>query len=140
MAPSRYAPLVKLKKQGLDEAERSLVAANNEVAGASESLSLAYRTLETLSIPMQGSVQELVQANRLMQAQHETILLCRERLMSAQMNQVRKREAFNRAMMEYEKFKYLEVQEVNAKMKRLKEIESKMLDEIGTMTYRRELA
>lgn len=139
MAPSRYAPLVKLKQQALDEAERSLIAANNEAAGASEALAHAYRALETLSLPTQGSVGELAQANRLIQAQHETILRCRERLVSAEMKQADMREAFSRAMIECEKFKYLEVQEVNAKMKRLKEIETKMLDEIGTMTYRREV-
>ncbi len=49
------------------------------------------------------------------------------------------RERFKASMIDFEKFKYLEVQEMNTQLKLLKDQEAKMLDEIGTMTYKREV-
>ncbi len=138
MGKSRYEPLVKLKKKSLDEAERDLIAANNETAAAAEELQRAYETLRTLSLPVEGSIRELSQANMMIQTQHKTILWCNEALEKARNRQHQKREIFNRSMIEFEKFNYLEVQETNAKLKQLKDQEAKMLDEIGTMTHKRE--
>lgn len=139
MGKSRYAPLVKLKKKSLDEAERSLIAANNEVAGASDRLNHAYTALASLSLPSHGSVRELFQANMMIQAQHRLINQSKEALSAAQHKQIRMRSAFELAMIEFEKFKYLEVQEVNEEMKKMKIADAKLLDEIGTMIYKREV-
>jgi predicted mannosyl-3-phosphoglycerate phosphatase (HAD superfamily) len=48
------------------------------------------------------------------------------------------RERFKEAMIDFEKFKYLEVQEMNMKLKHLKRQEDKMIDEIGIMAYKKE--
>lgn len=135
---SRYAPLVKLKKKDLDQAERSLIAANNEAAAAAERLNASYATLSTLSLPTHGTAHELSQANLIIQTQQGMIERCKENLASAHSKQSRMRDLFNRAMIEYEKFKYLEVQEMNERMIKLKHAEAKMLDEIGIMTYHKE--
>ena len=59
---SKYAPLVKLKKKGLDQAERNLIGANNALSAASVALSDAYALLSTFDLPTSGSVGELIQA------------------------------------------------------------------------------
>jgi len=135
---SKYAPLVKLKKKDLDRAEQNLIAANNALANASGALDRAYKTLSTLSLPIKGSVSELTQSQMMIHAQHQTIEQCREWLTFAEDQQLQMQQAFKAAMIDYEKFKYLELQEAQAYMVKIKKEEAKMLDEIGVMTYKRE--
>ncbi len=138
MSKSRYEPLVKLKKKSLDSAERALISANNELTFASEKLQLSYEELSHMTLPTQGSVGEFTQATAMIHAQHQTIEMCRNRVQIAKFNQHQMRERFKIAMMDFEKFKYLEIQEMKARLKHLKAQEAKMLDEIGTMTYKKE--
>lgn len=137
MGKSRYEPLVKLKKKSLDEAERTLVAANNAAAAASEELDSAYEILASCSLPVSGSIRELAQVNTIIQLQHAVIERCKETLASAMHKQQQMRGDFERARIEFEKFKYLEVQEMNARIVKAKAQEAKFLDEIGTMTHKR---
>lgn len=139
MGKSRYEPLVKLKKKSLDNAERALIGANNALSSASDKLNRAYEYLSHMTIPTHGSVSKFSQATAMIHAQHLSIEQCQEALQTAQMKQQQMREHFKSAMIEYEKFKYLEVQEMNAQIKKLKDQEAKMLDEIGTMIYKREV-
>lgn len=138
MGKSRYEPLVKLKKKSLDNAERALIGANNALSSASDKLNQSYEYLSRMTLPTHGSVSELSQATAMIHAQHLSIEQCQQSLQSAQLKQIQMRENFKQAMMDYEKFKYLEVQEMNAQIKALKNQEAKMLDEIGTMIYKRE--
>lgn len=139
MSKSRYAPLVKLKKKSLDTAERALIAANNALSSATDKLSKAYEELSRMGLPTRGAIGEFTQAAAMIHAQHLTIEECQNALQSAQQRQYQMRERFKAAMMDYEKFKYLEVQEMKLHLKNLKAQEAKMLDEIGTMSYKREI-
>lgn len=138
MSKSRYEPLVKLKKKSLDTAERALINANNELTFASDTLKRSYEELSQMTLPTHGSIGEFTQATTMIHAQHQTIEYSQNRVQRAQHLQHQMRERFKAAMMDFEKFKYLEVQEMNARLKHLKAQEAKMLDEIGTMTYKRE--
>lgn len=138
MGKSRYAPLVKLKKKTLDSAERALIAANNALSAASDKLNRAYDELSHMRLPAKGSVGEFTQATAIIHAQHQSIEGAKDELRSAEQQQSLMREKFKAAMIDYEKFKYLEVQEMNLNLKEIKDQEAKMLDEIGTMTYKRE--
>jgi len=139
MGKSRYAPLVKLKKKSLDNAERALIGANNALSSASDKLNQAYQELSLMRLPTQGSVGEFTQATAMIHAQHQSIEEAQQSLQTAQERQIQMRERFKEAMVDFEKFKYLEVQEMNVQLKLLKDQEAKMLDEIGTMTYKREI-
>ena len=135
---SRYEPLVKLKKQALDKAEQLLMSANAEVTLSDTALFNAYTELSTLESPLNGPIGELIQAQMIFQAQHRDIQLYRLRVERARANQQSAREAFRLSRIEFEKFNYLELQEVEAKIAKAKYEEAKMLDEIGTMTYKKE--
>jgi flagellar export protein FliJ len=139
MSKSRYEPLVKLKKKALDTAERALVAANNALSSATDKLSQAYEELSKMTLPTHGNIGKFTQAAAMIHAQHQTIEQCQQTLQSAKHKQHQMRERFKVAMIDYEKFKYLEVQEMNARLKHLKTQEAKMLDEIGTMSYKKEV-
>ena len=134
---SRYEPLVKLKKKALDKAEQQLMNANTEVALSDAVLLTAYADLSSLESPLNGPIGELLQAQMILQAQHREIEACRLRLERARINQHTAREAFRFSRIEFEKFNYLELQEVEAMMAKVKQEEAKMLDEIGTMTYKK---
>ena len=134
---SRYEPLVKLKKQALDKAEQALMGANHEVTFSDTALDNAYAQLSFLISPQNGSIGELFQAQMIAQAQHREIESCRLRADQARVNQDRAREAFRFSRIEFEKFNYLEVQEIKAMVEKVKYEEAKMLDEIGTMTYKK---
>lgn len=134
---SRYEPLVKLKKQALDKAEQQLMSANAEVTLSDTVLLNAYAELSSLESPLNGSIGELFQAKMILQAQHREIQACRLRAQRARSNQDKAREAFRLSRIEFEKFNYLELQEVEAMIAKVKQEEAKMLDEIGTMTYKK---
>lgn len=136
---SKYTPLVKLKKRDLDHAERDLVSANSTLALASMALDNAYILLQSLGLPTSGTVSEFTQSQMLIQAQHYEIEQCAHNLVKAQQNLSQMQQRFKNAMIEYEKFKYLELQETQAYSVKIKKEEAKMLDEIGVMTYKREL-
>ena len=135
---SKYTPLVKLKKRDLDHAERDLVSANSTLALASMALDNAYILLQSLGLPTSGTVSEFTQSQMLIQAQHYEIEQCAHNLVKAQQNLSQMQQRFKNAMIEYEKFKYLELQETQAYSVKIKKEEAKMLDEIGVMTYKRE--
>jgi len=139
MGKSRYAPLVKLKKKSLDNAERALIGANNALSSASDKLNRAYEELSRMTLPTKGSVGKFTQATAMIHAQHQSIEEAQQTLQTAQKRQIQMRDRFKEAMVDFEKFKYLEVQEMNGQLKLLKDQEAKMLDEIGTMTYKREI-
>jgi len=136
---SKYTPLVKLKKRDLDHAERDLVSANSTLTLASIALHNAYILLQSLGLPTSGTVSEFTQSQILIQAQHYEIEQCALNLAKAQQNLSQMQQRFKNAMIEYEKFKYLELQETQAHSVKIKKEEAKMLDEIGVMTYKREL-
>jgi hypothetical protein len=136
---SKYAPLVKLKKKGLDQAERNLIGANNALSAASVALNDAYTLLSTFDLPISGTVGELIQSKSIIQAQHYEIQRCADLLANAQQYQLQMQQYFKDARVEYEKFNYLAVQEAHAYTAKMKKEEAKMLDEIGVMTYKREI-
>jgi len=138
MSKSRYEPLVKLKKKSLDSAERALIGANNELASATDKLKFSYEELSRMTLPTQGSVGEFTQATAMIHTQHQTIEQYQNKVQIAKFNQHQMRERYKAAMIDFEKFKYLEIQEMKARLKHLKAQEAKMLDEIGTMTYKKE--
>lgn len=135
---SKYAPLVKLKKKELDRAERELIRANNALASASDALERAYEILSQLSLVQSGTASELFRSHAMIQTQQESIERCQKALQEAHNNQNLMRELYKAATIEFEKFKYLEVEEAKAIMVKNKKEEAKMLDEIGTMIYTKE--
>lgn len=133
---SKYAPLVKFKKKELDHAERDLIAANTALTDATSALERAYHTLSELSLPASGRVTELAQSQMIIQAQHTAIEQCKNHLIEAENQQVQMQNRFKSAIIEYEKFKYLELQEAQTYIAKIKKEEAKMLDEIGIMTFK----
>lgn len=135
---SKYTPLVKLKKKELDKCEQDVIRSNLGFNNATITLEESYIFLSTLSFPSSGSIGELLQMQSMISAQHETIEQNTQALAMAKAHQLQTKRQFKKAMIEYEKFNYLQTQELEAHKAKIKKEEAKMLDEIGVITYKSE--
>ena len=134
---TRYTPLLKIKKNDLDRCERELQKANSAFNNAQASLKEAYATLETLQIPQNGTIQDMLSARAYISSQRMVVDEKKNWVSFAQ-NQVELAILkLKQSNIEYEKFKYLDYEEIK-KITKLRSIqESKDLDEIAVMTHNR---
>lgn len=135
---SKYTPLVKLKKKELDKCEQEVIRANFGFNNATAALEESYTLLSTLSLPANGSMGEFLQMQSMVAVQHLTIEQNTQALAMAKAHQLQAKRQFKKAMIEYEKFNYLQTQELEAHKAKIKKEEAKMLDEIGVITYKSE--
>ena len=132
---TRYSSLVTLKKSTMQKSERALQGANADLNTATIELQLSYDLLETVKPPNTGSMTEMNSARTLMESQREVIKHNQEWIAYAK-NQVKlAKEKLKSDMIEYEKFNYLEVEEIKKKLYEIKVQEAKDLDEVALMTH-----
>jgi flagellar export protein FliJ len=135
---TRYSPLVKLKKSTMDKSERQVQQKNAELNSAMDALKHSYEYLEDIEQPKSGNMNDLLASRRLLSSQRDLIEhnkgwvnFARDQLEDAK-NQ------FKKDMIEYEKYKYLDLEEIKKYQKELKVKESKNLDEVAIMTFGKE--
>jgi flagellar biosynthesis chaperone FliJ len=134
---TRYTSLLKVKKNELDKSERELQKANQILNDAKSSLEEAYLLLETLELPKSGTIQEMLSAKAFISTQREIVEEKKKWVAFAQEQVVFAIDKLKVSNVEYEKFKYLDFEEIKkiVKLRNLKEV--KDLDEIALMTYNR---
>ena len=109
---TRYTPLLKVKKNELDRCERELQKANQTLNDAKSSLQEAYLLLETLELPKSGTIQEMLSARIFVSTQRESVEEKKKWVAYAQEQTVFAVEKLKISNVEYEKFKYLDVEEI----------------------------
>jgi len=135
---TRYTPLLKLKKNELDRCERELQKANQALLSATSSLQEAYQHLETLQLPQNGTVKDMLSARSFISAQREVVEDKKNWLSFAKHQVEAAIIKLKTSNIEYEKFKYLDFKEVK-KLDKIRELkESKDLDEIALITFNKE--
>ncbi|WP_238374815.1 flagellar export protein FliJ [Sulfurimonas denitrificans] len=132
---SRFTPLVKIKKNSMQSSERFLQRANNNLNSAISALELSYNSLKDLGSPQKGAMREMLATRALLDSQREIINHNKEWIAFAKNQVTQAKEQLKIDMIEYEKFKYLELQEIKAELKKMNAKEAKDLDEIALMTY-----
>lgn len=132
---TRFSPLVRIKKNAMDKCEQDLRQANEAVHNAEQAIELAYNELNTTGIPDSGPVSQLLQARMKLTAQRTIINQKRQWLQYARTQAKKAREALKASVIEYEKFKYLEAEQVKAILKKQKRKLDNELDEIAIQTY-----
>lgn len=132
---TRFTSLVRVKKNTMDKCEQDLHQANEAVHNAEHAIELAYNELNTTSIPDFGPVSQLLQARMKLTAQRMVINQKRQWLQYARMQVTKAKEALKAAVVEYEKFKYLEAEQVKEILKKQKRKLDNELDEIAIQTY-----
>ncbi len=134
---TRYAPLVKLRKNTMDKSERLVQQKNMELNNAQNALESSYRYLEEIEQPNSGNIQTLLASRSLMSSQRDLIQNNKNWVNFAKEQLEEAKQQFKKDMIEYEKFKYLDLQEVKKYKKELQVKESKGLDEVASMTFGR---
>lgn len=132
---TRFTPLVKIKKSAMDKCENKLSIANKNLQNAHLALDNAYDELQQTSIPQSGSISMMLQARALQDAQRQLIDEKKSWLEFAKEQYHSAKLILKDASIEYEKFKYLELDEIKKNLKKLAKIEAKDMDEVALMGY-----
>lgn len=132
---TRYSPLVKLKKSTMDKSERQVQQKNADLNNAKKALESSYNSLDDISQPTSGNINNLLASRSLLSSQRDLIEHNKSWVSYANKQLEDAKLQFKKDMIEFEKFKYLEVQEIKKYQKELKVKETKDLDEIALMTF-----
>ena len=132
---TRFSPLVKLKKTTVEKSEQVVQKANADLNSAATALEISYKSIQEITPPQGGKMSEFL-ATRTLLTSGRVIIQNNHEWVSFATNQVKQaRQKLKLDMIEHEKFKYLELQEINKEIKRLKQQEMKDLDEVALMTH-----
>ncbi|MCK9492159.1 MAG: flagellar export protein FliJ [Sulfurimonas sp.] len=132
---TRFTPLVKLKKTAMDKSEGILQKANADLNSAKVALEKSYETLDEITSPQHGNMREFLTSRELLNSARGFVKHNQEWIVYAQDQVNQAKEKLKLDTIEHEKFKYLELQEANKELKRLKIQEMKDLDEVALMTH-----
>ena len=135
---TRFSSLVMIKKNTMQKSERLLQSANADLNSAMIALELSYQSLKDVAPPHDGLMSEFLASRRLLDSQRGLIGHNKEWVDFAK-NQVQQAKSqLKLDMIEHEKFKYLELEEIKKVLKEKKIKELKDLDEVALMTYSRD--
>ena len=132
---TRYTPLVKLKKNEMDKQERVVQRSSADVDSASRALEESYSSLDEIAPPSSGKMNDFMVSRTLLESQRDLINHNKQWLRYAQNQLLQDKENLKKSMIEYEKYKYLELEEIKKILKEQKIKEAKDLDEIALMTF-----
>ena len=134
---TRYSSLVTLKKSTMQKSEQALQSANSDLNKANKALELSYDSLNNLEQPQGGSIAGLLASRTLVNSQREEIQHNKAWINYVQNQILQAKEQLKLDMIEYEKFKYLELQEIKKILKKQELQDAKDLDEVALMTYKK---
>ena len=134
---TRFSSLVTLKKSTMDKSERVVQGANADLNSAAVALEISYNALAGIDSPLQGQMSQMLASRTLLESQrgliqhnHKWVEFAKNQLHSA-------KEQLKLDMIEHEKFKYLELEEIKKMIKEIQLQEAKELDEVALMTHAR---
>ena len=134
---TRFTSLVKLKKSTMQKSERVVQKANADLNSASMALKISYDSLRDVEAPSSGFMVDFLASRTLLDSQRGLIKHNNEWVAFAKTQVESAKQQFKLDMMEHEKFKYLELEEIKKEIKKIKAQEAKDLDEVALMTYDR---
>jgi len=132
---TRFSSLVSLKKNTMQKSERVVQNANKLLQNAKEALGESLVQLQDIPSPNHGVISEFLAIRTLFDSQRSIISHNEEWVAYAEQELFKAQEQLKRDMIEYEKFKYLELQEIEKLIKAQKIKEAKDLDEVALMTF-----
>ena len=134
---TRFSSLVTLKKSAVDKSERAVQGANADLNSATMALQLSYNSLDDVQAPQMGTMADMIASRTLLDSQRGVISHNKEWVDFAKNQVSQAKYRLKSDMIEHEKFKYLELEEIKKVLKEKKLRESKDLDEVAIMTHSR---
>lgn len=137
---TRYTPLVKIKKNMMDRSEQHLQHAHHKLQDAETALVQAYEELKHASAPQSGAMSDFLHFRAVIEMQRQVVDQKHQEVLEAASDVQAARTALKQAMVEYEKFKYLETEQIKLMIEEQKRVHQRELDEIAvrSFTYRKE--
>ena len=132
---TRFSALVSLKKNAMQKSERVVQNANKNLLNAKEALRESLEQLQSIPSPENGIIADFLANRTLLDSQRALIAHNEGWVAYAKKELQEAQEELKKAMIEYEKFNYLELQEIEKVLKAKKIKEAKDLDEVALMTY-----
>ncbi|ADN10012.1 flagellar export protein FliJ [Sulfurimonas autotrophica] len=132
---TRFSSLVHVKKNIMQKRERLLQQANANFNKANKALKDSLAFLQEIEPPSHGKIAEFLANRSLLDSQRAIIQHNEEWLVYTEKEVGQAKEQLKKDMIEYEKYKYLEYEEIQKALKEIKIQEAKDLDEIALMTY-----
>ena len=134
---TRFSSLVTLKKSTMQKSERVVQGANATLNSAVMALEISKGSLNSIDTPQSGFMSDFLASRTLLDSGRNLIKHNQEWVKYSK-NQVKlAKEQLKLDMIEYEKFKYLDLQEIKKVIKKQKILEAKELDEVALMTHAR---
>lgn len=134
---TRFSSLVTLKKNTMDKSERVVQKANADLNSATTALEMSYNSLKDIDAPKSGTMTDFLANRTLVSSQRELIKHNQEWVKFSQNQVYQAKEQLKSDMIEHEKFKYLELEEIKKILQKRKLEEAKELDEVALMTHSR---
>jgi len=119
----------------MQKSERLLQEANANMNNAKKALRDSLVYLQEIEAPKQGKIADFLANRALLDSQRAIIQHNEEWIAYTQEEVKTTQEQLKKDMIEYEKYKYLEYEEMQKILKKQKIQEAKDLDEIALMTY-----
>jgi len=133
---TRFSPIVKLKHSKMQKSEMQVQEALLRLQKAKEELQRSLEDLNELQEPTSGSMHDFLVVRTLVDAQMRLIEKNRKWVAYEEGQLKALQEQLKADMIEYEKFKYLEAQEIQKIKKEQLVREMKQLDEVAIMRYK----
>jgi hypothetical protein len=132
---SQFSKIAKIRKQKRDAIERDLLKSKHKEKMLLHKISALYEQIHALILPKEGHVSILsliAEQKRILGRDKKS---CENDLLGVQEEIQKLQVTYQKAHVEYEKIKYLEEQELQAMMVKLKRQEQLGLDEISTQLF-----
>ena len=111
--------------------------ATKELEQIQERLEMAYAQLESMGNELSGDMQSFLQSRALIASQRAVIEKFKVEVESSIAKKERLEKLFKEQSIEYEKFNFLELEEIKKEIAQMKQKEQKALDEIAIQTFMR---
>jgi len=121
----------------MKKSERAVQSANADLNSAVMALEISKNSLNSIDTPQSGIMNDFLASRRLLDSGRDLIKHNQEWTEYAKNQVALVKEQLKIDMVEYEKFKYLDLQEIKKIIKKQKMLEAKELDEVALMTHAR---
>lgn len=132
---SQFSKIAKIRKQKRDAIERELMKSQNKERMLTHKIDALYKEIAAVEMPKEGIISVLLMVNEQKSILGREKKHCEQELFVVQRTTKQLQSEYQKAHVEYEKIKYLEEQELQAIMDKIKREEQLYLDEISTMLF-----
>lgn len=132
---SKFAPLVKIKKQKIEELSSQIAELNRAIARQHEMIAGHKHDFMTRELPSEGTVAFFAQQQLLNIAFKQELNFLENRLNELVSQEAQMQETMRLERIELEKYTILHQEEVQKALKRAKKKEADFLDEMGSVRF-----